>query len=107
MVNNLTLDAVYGAIADPTRRGMMERLRSGRMSVSELAAPLPMTLAAVGKHLTVLEHAGLVRTTKQGRVRSCELVPGRLDDATEWIERQRSFWTAGLDALEARLTGER
>lgn len=101
MVNNL--DAVYAALADPTRRRMVERLRGGRLSVSELGEPFPMTLAAVGKHIAVLEVAGIVRTAKQGRVRSCEIVPEGLAEANRWLTDQEAFWTARIDALEAYL----
>lgn len=97
MVNNL--DAVYTALSDPTRRTMLERLRSGPLSVSELGEPLTMTLAAVGKHITVLESAGIIRTAKAGRVRTCALVPHALTDATGWLATQEQFWSSSLDAL--------
>jgi DNA-binding transcriptional ArsR family regulator len=98
MVNN-RLDAVYSALADPTRRQMVERLRGGTMTVSQLAEPLTMTLAAVGKHITVLESAGILHTQKQGRVRSCTIVPTALADATAWIEEQHRFWNDRVDSL--------
>ena len=98
MVNNLT--AVYSALADPTRRDMVERLRAGRLSVSELGEPLSMTLAAVGKHVAVLEAAGIVRTSKLGRVRSCTIVPQSLVGATAWLADQERFWNSRLDSLE-------
>jgi DNA-binding transcriptional ArsR family regulator len=97
VVNNL--DALYGALADPTRREMVSRLREGRMSVSELGAPYGMTLAAIGKHIAVLESAGVVHTTKQGRVRSCTLVPHGLSAAATWLDEQERFWNTRIDAL--------
>lgn len=97
MVNNL--DLVYGALADPTRRSMVERLRAGELSISQLGEPHAMTLAAVGKHVAVLEAAGIVSTRKTGRVRSCALVPRALDDAATWITQQDAFWRERVDAL--------
>lgn len=100
MVNSPSrLDAVYSAIADPTRRAMVERLSRGGLSVSELGQPFAMTLAAVGKHVAVLEAAGIVRTTKIGRVRSCAMVPNALGDATSWLARHEQFWNSRVDAL--------
>lgn len=78
---------------------MLERLRSGPLSVTELGEPLTMTLAAVGKHVTVLESAGIIRTAKAGRVRTCALVPQALTDATGWLTTQEQFWNERLDAL--------
>ena len=101
MVNSL--DAVYSALADPTRRNMVESLRSGPLSVTELGQPLSMTLAAVGKHIAVLEAAGVIRTSKTGRVRSCALVPRGLSGAGEWLAEQELFWNNRLDALEEHL----
>lgn len=100
MVNSpARLDAVYSAIADPTRRAMVERLSSGGLSVSELGRPFAMTLAAVGKHVAVLESAGIVRTTKIGRVRSCAMVPNALGDAMSWLAEHERFWNSRVDAL--------
>ncbi len=78
---------------------MLERLRHGPLSVSQLGEPLTMTLAAVGKHVTVLETAGIIRTAKAGRVRTCALVPRSLTDATAWLSAQEQFWNSSLDAL--------
>ena len=97
VVNNL--NAVYSALADPTRRQMVERLREGELTVSQLAEPLTMTLAAVGKHIAVLESAHIVQTIKRGRVRSCALVPRSLSGATAWLTEQERFWNERLDAL--------
>lgn len=93
------VERVYAALGDPARRAMVERLRSGPSSVSELGAPLGMTLAGVGKHVAVLEASGIIRTTKTGRVRSCELVTGSLDEAAAWIDETRAFWNAGVDRM--------
>jgi DNA-binding transcriptional ArsR family regulator len=101
VVNNL--DGVYSALADPTRRAMIERLGSGPLSVTELGEPLTMTLAAVGKHVAALEAAGLVRTSKKGRVRTCALVPGAVSEASGWLVAQEAFWTSRIDALEQYL----
>jgi DNA-binding transcriptional ArsR family regulator len=101
VVNNL--NEVYSALADPTRRQMVERLRGGELTVSQLAEPLTMTLAAVGKHISVLESAHIIRTTKQGRVRTCAIVPRSLIDATAWLTEQERFWNERLDALVIHL----
>lgn len=105
MVNN-RLDAIYSALADPTRRNMLERLGAGSMSVSDLGAPYGMTLAAIGKHVTVLEAAGIVRTRKQGRVRSCSVIPHALSDARDWLAATEAFWNTRMDAM-ADYLGER
>jgi DNA-binding transcriptional ArsR family regulator len=97
VVNNL--DTVYAALSDPTRRQMVERLRGGELTVSQLAEPLTMTLAAVGKHIAVLESAHIIRTSKRGRVRTCSIVPHALADATAWLAEQERFWNDRIDAL--------
>jgi DNA-binding transcriptional ArsR family regulator len=108
VVNNRTdaLDALYGALADPTRRDMIARLRGGPLSVSDLGAPFGMTLAAVGKHVAALESAGIVRTHKTGRVRRCALVPRGLSPAASWLAEQEQFWNERLDVLEQHLGRE-
>jgi DNA-binding transcriptional ArsR family regulator len=93
------LDRVFQALADPTRRALVERLSREPLSVSELARPLPMSLPAVMQHLQVLESAGLVRSTKIGRTRSCALAPDALAQANTWIEARRREWEARLDRL--------
>lgn len=99
----LDIDRVFDALGDPTRRAMLERLTSGpvstAMSVSWLAEPLKMTLAAVVQHLQVLEDAGLVKTEKVGRVRSCRVDAAGLDAATQWIAARRPEWERRLDRL--------
>lgn len=96
-------DAVFKALADPTRRGVLERLGNGRASVSELARPFGMALPSLMEHLRQLEASGLVRSKKQGRVRTYELVPERLALVTDWLARQRSLWERRLDQLDAFL----
>jgi DNA-binding transcriptional ArsR family regulator len=102
-----SLDAVFGALADPTRRAIAERLVEGPASVSELAAPFELTLPAIVKHLAVLEHAGLVEHRKEGRIRYCSLVPEQLDVAAEWIEHYSAFWRERFDGLHRYLREER
>lgn len=93
------LDRVFQALADPTRRWMVERLSRGPASVSELAAPLPMSLPAVVQHLHVLETSGLVRSEKVGRVRTCRVQADALLSAQHWINERRSAWERRLDRL--------
>lgn len=93
------LDRVFHALADPTRRGIVERLTRGPASVSDLAEPLPMSLPAVVQHLKVLEESGLVRSGKAGRVRTCQLESDVLRTAEEWIGRQRTVPEQHLDRL--------
>ncbi len=95
-----TLDHTFSALSDPTRRAILERLGRGPATVGELAEPSGMSLTGLKKHVRVLEEAGLVSTKKVGRVRECRLGPGRLEDATRWIEGYRSLWGRRLDGLE-------
>ena len=90
---------VFHALGDPTRRMILERLTAGPISVSQLATPLKMTLAAVVQHLQVLEESGLVRTEKSGRVRTCRLDPAGFALAQQWIADRRSLWEKRLDQL--------
>jgi DNA-binding transcriptional ArsR family regulator len=100
MLNQSTdLDRVFRALADPTRRAMLERLARGPARVTELAAPLPMSLPAAMQHLGVLEEAGLVRTEKVGRVRTCAVEPQALSRAEQWINARRLEWERRLDRL--------
>ncbi len=87
----MRLNAVFHALANPTRRGMTERLAQGSASVSELAEPFEVTLPAIVKHLAVLEHAGLVEHRKHGQVRRYRLVPEPLESVSDWVERHTSF----------------
>jgi DNA-binding transcriptional ArsR family regulator len=93
------LERVFHALGDPTRRAILERLSRGPVSVSQLAEPLAVTLAAVVQHLQVLEDAGLAQTAKLGRVRTCSLEPAGLNVAAEWIEQRRTHWDRALDRL--------
>jgi len=94
-----SLDLVFQALADPTRRAMVERMTKGPASVSDLARPFAMTLAAVMQHLKVLEESGLVRTQKEGRVRTCTIEPDALRTAENWIAERRTSWETKLDRL--------
>ena len=93
------LDRVYHALADPSRRVMVERLSRGPASVSELARPLMMSLPAVVQHLHVLEKSGLVRSEKVGRVRTCHIAADALAPAEEWLAERRTLWQRRLDRL--------
>src|SRR5215831_5092593 len=109
--NSATLDRVFQALADPSRRAIVERLTRGEASVSELAQPLAMTLAAVVQHVQALEASGLIRTRKVGRVRTCEIEPDVLARAEAWLSQRRTLWERNLDrlgeALAAREEHER
>jgi DNA-binding transcriptional ArsR family regulator len=91
------LDLMFQALADPARRGMVERLSRGPASVSELAQPLDMSLSAVMQHLQLLEASGLVRSEKIGRVRTCRIEPKGLGIAEKWISDRRAAWERRLD----------
>ena len=103
MVQYSPLDRTFGALADPTRRAVLERLGAGAATVSELAAPAGISLTGMKKHLRVLQEAGLVRTEKVGRSRRCELAPGRLDEARALIDDYRQMVEQRFDRLEAVL----
>lgn len=93
------VDRVFHALGDPTRRAIVEKLSAGPISVSRLAKPLDITLAAVVQHLQVLEKSGLVRTEKVGRVRTCRIEPRGLTVAERWIDERRSLWEKRFDRL--------
>jgi DNA-binding transcriptional ArsR family regulator len=97
------LDCVFQALADPTRRAVVERLSSGPASTSELARPFRMALPSFSQHLDVLEECGLVRSHKTGRVRTYRLVPDRMREAEQWMTRQRAAWERRLDQLDGYL----
>jgi DNA-binding transcriptional ArsR family regulator len=104
MINQSTdLDRLFHALADPARRAIVERLSRGPAPVSELALPLPMSLPAAMQHLSVLEAAGLVRSEKAGRVRTCAIEPQALSQAEQWINARRIEWEHRLDRLGAYL----
>jgi DNA-binding transcriptional ArsR family regulator len=92
MLNYRALDSVFRALADPTRRTIIERLSDGDASVSDLAEPLPISLAAVVQHVQALEQSGLIHTEKAGRVRTCRLEPQALRLLDQWITQRRSLW---------------
>lgn len=100
---NHKLDKTFAALADPARRAMVERLAQGPASVSELAKPLPMSLAGVMLHLKVLEESGLVSSQKVGRVRTCRIDPAMLSLAERWVAERRALWERNLDRLGAFL----
>lgn len=97
------LSMTLSALADPTRRGILARLASGEASVTELAEPYDMSLAAVSKHLKVLEHAGLISRGKEAQWRPCRLEAGPLRDVDGWLSNYRQFWEESLDQLEVYL----
>ena len=97
------IDSVFRALSDPTRRQVLERLSRSPASVSELAAPFPIALPSFLQHMTVLEGSGLVRSKKNGRVRTYQIVPRRLRLAENWLARQRDLWERRLDQLDAYL----
>lgn len=94
------LSLLFHALADPTRRAMLSRLAKGAAPVSELAAPTGLRLPTVMRHLAVLEEAGLIATAKDGRVRSCAIVPEALTPMRTWLDEQRAIWEARLDRLD-------
>lgn len=96
-------DRIFHALGDANRRAIVVRLGSGPASVSELARPLPVSLAAVVQHVQVLETSGLVATHKRGRVRTCRLVPDALREAERWLAQRRALWERRLDRLDALL----
>src|SRR5499427_7574798 len=95
----VNIDRVFHALGDPTRRAIVERLSEGPLSVSRLAKPLDITVAAVVQHLQVLEKSGLVHTEKVGRVRTCRMESSGLSVAEQWIDERRSLWEKRLDRL--------
>ena len=99
MLNHLTIDDSLRALAEPTRRRIVERLSRGPASVSQLAEPFAMSLAAVVQHLQVLEESGLVRSQKIGRVRTCRIEPGGLKPLADWVAERRLFMERRLDRL--------
>jgi DNA-binding transcriptional ArsR family regulator len=100
------LDAVFHALGDLTRRRMLRQLAQGERTVSQLAEPFQMSLAAASKHIKALEGAGLIRREIQGRVHVCHLNAGPLSEADEWLRFYEQFWNQGLDRLEALLRQE-
>lgn len=106
MLNQPRIDQVFHALGDPTRRKIVEQLSQGPASVSTLAKPLGISLAAVVQHLQVLEQSGVVRTSKVGRMRTCQIEPAGLKLAADWIAERRALWERRLDRLGALLAEE-
>jgi DNA-binding transcriptional ArsR family regulator len=109
-MNDDRLSVIFAALADPTRRAILARLRQGEASVTELAAPFAMSLPAVSKHLKVLEHAGLISRGRDAQWRPCRLEAEPLKEAVDWIEHYRQFWSEShnrLDELLRELQPER
>lgn len=100
------LDFIFHALGDATRRRMLRELASGERTVSQLAEPFPMSLAAASKHIKALENAGLIRREVRGRTHLCRLDPGPLATAYRWLSSYERFWTARLDELEQLLRKE-
>ena len=101
------LDLVFSAVADPTRRAILASLQRGPATITELARPLPMSFAAVSKHVMTLERARLIRREVVGREHRCHLAARPLEEAAGWIEPYRRFWEERLDALEAHVLKRR
>jgi DNA-binding transcriptional ArsR family regulator len=99
------LDRTFAALADPTRRAIMEQLADGEATVSELAEPFPVSVQAVSKHLKVLEGAGLITRGRTGQLRPSRIDGAALKEAAEWIEGYRAFWERGFERMERRLGG--
>jgi DNA-binding transcriptional ArsR family regulator len=101
------LNAVFAAVADATRRSILERLRAGPLTVTELAAPYPISLNAVSKHIKTLEGAGLLRREIRGREHNCRLEAARMEEAMEWMSYYQEFWSNRLGALDEHLIAKR
>ncbi len=100
MISNHTgIEKTFAALADVTRIAIIERLSHGETSLSDLALPFQMSQTAVTKHVKVLSNAGLVQITKRGRTRFCELLPGPMQQAEQWLETYQKFWSEQLDSL--------
>ncbi len=97
------LDAVFAALADPTRRAILARLAHGEANVTELAAPFAMSLPAISKHLKVLERAGLITRGREAQWRPCRIEVGPLREVADWVEEYRALWDARFDRLDAYL----
>ena len=103
-MNHDSLSTTFAALADPTRRAILERLAEGDATVGELAEPFAMTLPAISKHLSVLERAGLIAKDRDGQRRNCRITATPLQSATSWLEEYRRHWEANLESLDAYLT---
>ena len=101
---NDSLSTTFAALADPTRRAILERLAHGDATVGELAEPFRMTMPAISKHLSVLERAGLITKSRDGQRRNCRITATPLKNATSWLNEYRRHWEANLESLDAYLT---
>ena len=101
------LSTTFAALADPTRRAILNRLAQGEATVNDLAEPFPITTQAVSQHLKVLERAGLITRTKSAQLRPSRLRGAQLKEVADWIERYRPFWDESFDRLDARLQASR
>ena len=106
-MDDRTLNAVFSALADPTRRAIVDRLASGEATVGELAQPFTMSFQAVSKHLQVLEQAGLVDRSRRAQQRPCRLRPAALAYASGWLGDYRQLWDASFDRLDEHLTSQK
>src|SRR6266498_2023791 len=100
---NDQLSLTFAALADPTRRAILARLAEGEATVNELAEPFDVTLPAISKHLKVLERAGLISRGREAQWRPCRLEADALREASEWVDRYRTFWDSSFDKLDAHL----
>ena len=98
-----SLDMTFAALADPTRRAILDRLSEGEATVNELSEPFPISTQAVSKHLAVLERAGLIERGRTAQLRPSRLRGGALRDAARWLDSYRAFWESGADRMEERL----
>ena len=98
-----SLDMTFAALADPTRRAILDRLSEGEATVNELAEPFPISIQAVSKHLAVLERAGLIERGRTAQLRPSRLRGDALRDAARWLDSYRGFWVSGADRMEERL----
>lgn len=103
MVNNTSLDRVFGALSDPTRRRIIERLSRRPLTVGEIAAEFSISQPAISKHVRVLEESGLLQREVVGRVHHCTLAPAAMESASQWLDKQRAYWNAALDRLDVLL----
>ncbi len=106
MANDVALDQIFSAFADPTRRRIIERLSRRSMTAGEIAREFPISQPAISRHLRILEDTDLLQREIVGTTHYCSLTPAALDEAVRWIERQRKYWVASLDRLEAVLSKE-
>lgn len=103
MVNERKLDGIFSALADPTRRRIVERLAQRALTVGEIAADFPISQPAISKHVRVLEQCGLLTRRIEGRVHYCTLTPAAMNAAMTWLEKQRAYWNDALDRLDVLL----